>query len=84
MLMVKSLICLCVLYYVVFFYMLLVIKFNLFLQVLDDAKDSVMTVSISSHLILTGSLDSYTRVYDLRNGQLTSNCIGGTEGCLVL
>ena len=48
-------------------------------QTLDEAKDGVMCVSTSDHEILTGSLDGYTRVYDLRNGQLVSNCIGGKK-----
>lgn len=46
-------------------------------QILDEAKDSVMAVQVSTPQILTASLDCYTRIYDLRNGQLISNCIGG-------
>lgn len=51
------------------------------IQVLDEAKDAVMTVSVSAHEILTSSLDCYTRVYDLRNGKLMSNCIGESVTC---
>ena len=50
-----------------------------FLKILDEAKDSVMWVTTSDHEILTGSLDCYTRIYDLRNGKLTANCIGGIK-----
>ncbi|XP_066939396.1 WD repeat domain-containing protein 83 [Macrobrachium rosenbergii] len=50
-------------------------------QILDEAKDAVMSVAVSSHEILTSSLDCYTRIYDLRNGQLTSNCIGDSVTC---
>ncbi|XP_071519678.1 WD repeat domain-containing protein 83 isoform X3 [Panulirus ornatus] len=50
-------------------------------QVLDEAKDAIMTVAVSGHEILTASLDCYTRVYDLRNGQLVSNCIGESVTC---
>ncbi|RXG59844.1 WD repeat domain-containing protein 83 [Armadillidium vulgare] len=46
-------------------------------KILEEAKDSVTSVSVSGHEILTSSLDCYSRVYDIRNGKLTSNCIGG-------
>ncbi|KAL7645356.1 UNVERIFIED_CONTAM: hypothetical protein RMT77_003742 [Armadillidium vulgare] len=46
------------------------------IQILEEAKDSVTSVSVSGHEILTSSLDCYSRVYDIRNGKLTSNCIG--------
>lgn len=40
------------------------------LQILDDAKDSVMDVCISGDKIYTASVDGYVRTYDLRAGQL--------------
>ncbi|XP_047739731.1 WD repeat domain-containing protein 83 [Hyalella azteca] len=52
------------------------------IQVLDEAKDSVMSVSVAGHELLSASLDCNTRVYDLRNGRLTANCLGqGIECC---
>ena len=45
-------------------------------QVLDDAKDSVPSLDVSDHEILTGSVDGYVRCYDLRVGQLRTDCIG--------
>jgi mitogen-activated protein kinase organizer 1 len=38
------------------------------IQVLDEAKDSVTSVSVSDHEILTGSLDQKIRRYDIRKG----------------
>jgi mitogen-activated protein kinase organizer 1 len=40
------------------------------IQVLDDAKDSVSSVHILGHLIMTGSIDGGVRVYDLRQAQM--------------
>ncbi|KAF2357405.1 WD40 repeat [Trinorchestia longiramus] len=51
------------------------------IQVLDEAKDSIMSVSVAAHEILSASLDCNTRVYDLRNGRLTSNCMGNGVTC---
>jgi len=46
------------------------------IQILDDAKDSIPSLQVSQHEILTGSVDGYTRLYDLRKGRLTEDCIG--------
>ncbi|XP_076028772.1 WD repeat domain-containing protein 83-like [Oratosquilla oratoria] len=51
------------------------------IQILDEAKDSIMSVAVSSYEILTASLDCYSRVYDIRNGQLSSNCLGESVSC---
>jgi len=46
------------------------------IQILNDAKDSIPSVQISDHTILTGSVDGYLREYDLRLGKLTEDCMG--------
>lgn len=45
-------------------------------QVLDDAKDSVTSLSLSNHEILTSSLDQRVRMYDIRYGKLYEDFIG--------
>lgn len=44
-------------------------------QILDDAKDSVPSLALSEHEIVTGSVDGNLRCYDLRIGQLRTDCI---------
>lgn len=46
------------------------------LQVLKDAKDSITKVLVTSHQILTGSLDCFLRTYDIRMGTLDADFIG--------
>ncbi len=48
----------------------------LLLQVLDDATDSVTSLQVSDHEILTGSADCKVRKYDIRNGQMMSDFVG--------
>ena len=43
---------------------------------LDDAKDSVTSLQVTDHEILTGSADSKIRKYDIRNGEMISDFIG--------
>lgn len=45
-------------------------------QVLDDAKDSVSSLSLSNHEILTSSLDQRVRIYDIRFGKMYDDFIG--------
>ncbi len=49
---------------------------NPIIQILDQAKDSVTSVKIRGHLILSGSVDGYMRCYDVRKGVLTADHIG--------
>ncbi|KRX99699.1 WD repeat domain-containing protein 83 [Trichinella pseudospiralis] len=44
--------------------------------VLDEARDSVLSIAVSDHEILTGSADCRTRRYDLRQGMLYEDFIG--------
>lgn len=43
------------------------------LQVLDEARDSITSVLIRDHLVITGCVDGYARTYDLRMGQLQAD-----------
>jgi len=43
---------------------------------MDEAKDSVTSIHVSDHEILSGSADSQLRLYDLRNGLLHTDFIG--------
>ncbi|KAI9151029.1 hypothetical protein H9P43_009644 [Blastocladiella emersonii ATCC 22665] len=51
------------------------------IQVLGEAKDSVTTVSICEHWILTGSVDGRVRTYDLRFGTTTVDTIAAPVTC---
>lgn len=42
-------------------------------QIMDEGKDSICSVQVTDHEILTGSLDCKIRRYDIRNGQLVSD-----------
>lgn len=46
------------------------------IQIIDDAKDSVSSLMVSQHEILSGSIDGKVRNYDIRMGQLHVDCIG--------
>ncbi|CAL1300051.1 unnamed protein product [Larinioides sclopetarius] len=46
------------------------------IQILRDAKDSVTSLSVSDHEILTSSLDGCIRRYDLRMGQMHQDDLG--------
>ena len=45
-------------------------------QTLDEGKDAIMSLVISGHEIMTGSLDGRVRRYDLRMGKLFQDYIG--------
>lgn len=47
------------------------------IQILEDAKDSISSVYISSYEIITGSIDEHVRTYDIRAGRLRTDAIGG-------
>lgn len=46
------------------------------IQIMEDAKDSIMNLQVTDHEILTSSVDGYIRVYDIRAGSLISDKIG--------
>ena len=46
------------------------------IQIMDEAKDSISSITVSDFEILTGSVDGYIRRYDMRNGMLHADCIG--------
>ena len=43
---------------------------------MDEAKDSVTSIQVSDHEILTGSADGCIRRYDLRTGKMIKDFIG--------
>lgn len=50
-------------------------------QTLSDAKDSISSVKVSDHEILSSSFDCKIRRYDLRNGELLTDFIGEIVTC---
>ncbi|XP_022314567.2 tyrosine-protein kinase transmembrane receptor Ror2-like [Crassostrea virginica] len=52
------------------------------LQILDEAKDSVTSIQVSDHEILTGSADGFFRRYDLRTGKMHADFIGKAVSCV--
>lgn len=42
-------------------------------QIMQEAKDSVSSVQVTDHEILTGSLDGQIRRYDIRNGEMVAD-----------
>ncbi|XP_057319404.1 WD repeat domain-containing protein 83 [Microplitis mediator] len=50
-------------------------------QTLSDAKDAISAVRISDHEILSSSFDARIRRYDVRVGQLTTDCLGDAVTC---
>lgn len=42
-------------------------------QIMQEAKDSVSSVQVTDHEILTGSLDGQIRRYDVRNGEMIAD-----------
>lgn len=46
------------------------------IQVLKEAKDSISAIIVTDHEIVTGSLDSKIRCYDIRSGVLSVDYIG--------
>ena len=49
------------------------------IQVLEEAKDSVSSLHVAGHEIVTGSVDGRLRVYDLRMGMVFVDVIGRTH-----
>ncbi|XP_026748030.1 WD repeat domain-containing protein 83 isoform X1 [Trichoplusia ni] len=45
-------------------------------QVLKDAKDTITSIQVTDHEVLTTSVDCHVRLYDLRMGKMTSDFIG--------
>ncbi|CAD6208074.1 GSCOCG00012714001-RA-CDS [Cotesia congregata] len=50
-------------------------------QTLSEAKDAISSVRISDHEILTASFDARIRRYDVRVGQLATDCLGDAVTC---
>jgi len=52
------------------------------IQSLNEAKDSVTSIQVSDHEILTGCADGKIYRYDLRNGQLCIDDMGESVSCV--
>uniref|UniRef100_A0A667W9H7 WD repeat domain-containing protein 83 n=1 Tax=Myripristis murdjan TaxID=586833 RepID=A0A667W9H7_9TELE len=52
------------------------------IQVLDEARDSISSVKVAQHELLTGSVDGRLRRYDLRMGQLYVDFINSPITCV--
>lgn len=48
-------------------------------QSLNDAKDSISSVRVSDHEILSSSFDGKVRTYDIRVGELCEDYVGGKK-----
>jgi mitogen-activated protein kinase organizer 1 len=46
------------------------------IQSLEEARDSIQTLHVGGHTIITGSVDGHVRAYDLRAGELRADYIG--------
>lgn len=46
------------------------------IQVLEESRDSVSTLHVAGHEIVTGSVDGRIRIYDLRMGMIYADVIG--------
>lgn len=46
-------------------------------QILNDAKDSISSVRVTNHEILSASFDGKIRIYDIRIGELRTDFMGG-------
>ena len=46
------------------------------IQVLEEARDSVSSLHVQGHEIVTGSVDGSLRLYDLRMGMVFVDVIG--------
>lgn len=46
-------------------------------QCLNDAKDSISSLRVSDHEILSASFDGKVRTYDIRVGELCADYMGG-------
>ena len=52
-------------------------------QIMNDGKDSISSVQVTDHEILTGSLDGQIRRYDIRNGQMISDEMASMLICII-
>ncbi|CAL8139292.1 unnamed protein product [Orchesella dallaii] len=45
------------------------------IQSLDEAKDCITSIAVTNNTILVGCADGYTRLYDMRQGSLSVDCM---------
>jgi len=46
------------------------------IQTLDCARDSVTSVAVTGHEVCAGSMDGRVRLFDIRTGHMTEDCVG--------
>ncbi|XP_050678535.1 WD repeat domain-containing protein 83 [Leptidea sinapis] len=53
-------------------------------QILKDAKDTITSIQVTDHEVISTSVDCHTRLYDIRVGKMVSDYIGSiiTHGSL--
>jgi mitogen-activated protein kinase organizer 1 len=54
------------------------------IQTLDDPVDSVESICVSKHEIITGSIDGSVRTYDIRAGRLKVDTVNRPISCITL
>mgnify|MGYP001588586432 FL=1 len=54
------------------------------IQVLEEAKDSVTSLVVQGHLVITGSVDGFVRTYDIRQGELRTDFFDRSSFSLLL
>ncbi|XP_034948837.1 WD repeat domain-containing protein 83 [Chelonus insularis] len=51
-------------------------------QTLNEAKDAISSIKVSDHEIISASFDCRIRRYDIRAGEVTSDCLGEAITCV--
>jgi len=54
------------------------------IQSLDESTDTITSLAVTNHSILVGSADGWTRLYDLRQGSLSKNCMNEAVTCVAI
>mmetsp|Transcript_6441 Transcript_6441/g.15082 ORF Transcript_6441/g.15082 Transcript_6441/m.15082 type:complete len:298 (-) Transcript_6441:314-1207(-) len=54
------------------------------IQTMAHFKDSVTSIAVRGHEICAGSVDGYIRTFDIRAGEVTSDCVGQAVTCVTL
>lgn len=47
------------------------------IQILEDAKDSITSISIRGSVIVAASIDGHVRLYDIRKGCMNADNLNG-------
>ncbi|EKX43798.1 hypothetical protein GUITHDRAFT_140239 [Guillardia theta CCMP2712] len=52
------------------------------IQTMSDFTDSVTSLAVREHEICTGCVDGWIRIYDIRHGEMISDCVGEAVTCV--